>query len=370
MSSRDLSTSDEDGSEPASAEVHFALVITRMLETVQNHPEHMRQVVYDLARYKLDEQLPHSNTRDFPRAKQALETAIRGVEEFSRQQVSVPLPSAPQLPGSGLSAARQPQFQELPPAAKPLELDRGPLRAIRSFSSITTRIAIFLLLVGAAVLAMGRERIAFLGTHLLRDGQPAVATSPAPVAVTAQPSPTAAPRSPLRPTDYGVYAVVGDRSLAELSQLPGRPPDIRVAISAAFKVPNQAALPNGHPKFIVFRRDSLNNGLERAEIRVIARIAREFSAEATGKKLGDSDEAWVIRNFSYPFRVSPLPDSSEMYELHGEDPMLELPPGRYALILKNQAYYFRVDGDIVDPRQCIERVVATNGTFYSGCKKQ
>lgn len=128
--------------------------------------------------------------------------------------------------------------------------------------------------------------------------------------------------------------MVDDQSLAELTLLPGRPPDVRVAISAAFKAPDQTGLPNGHPKFIVFRRDSLNNGLERAEVRVVAKIAREFSAEATGKKLGDSDDAWVIRNFSYPFRVSPLPDSSEMYELHSEDPALELPPGRYVLILK------------------------------------
>ncbi|WP_246510095.1 hypothetical protein [Bradyrhizobium glycinis] len=344
-----------------------------MLETVQSHPEHMRQIVYDLARYKLDEQATTSSPQDVQRAKQALETAIRGVEEFSRQQVGIPLQSAQQLSGSGLSDAYRSWARELPPAATHtiVELDRRLLGASGSFWSIARRAAILLLLVGtAAFVVHQRERLASLGNGLQREGQPAIAASPAPVtAATAQSARTAPQRSPLRPTDYGVYAVVDDQSLAELPLLPGRPPDIRVAISAAFKMPDQAALPNGHPKFIVFRRDSLNNSLERAEIRVVARIAREFSAEATGKKLGDSEEAWVIRNFSYPFRVSPLPDSSEMYELHSEDPALELPPGRYALILKNQAYYFRVGGDIVDPRQCIERVVATNGTFYSACKK-
>jgi hypothetical protein len=125
--------------------------------------------------------------------------------------------------------------------------------------------------------------------------------------------------SPLRPPDYGVYAVVEDKSLAELQLLPGRAPDIRVAVSAAFKVPDQADLPNGHPKFIVFRRDALTNILERAEVRVVAKIAREFSVEASGKK-PETDDAWVIRNASYPFRASPVPDNPEMYELHGEDP--------------------------------------------------
>ena len=112
------------------------------------------------------------------------------------------------------------------------------------------------------------------------------------------------------------------------------------------------------------------NILERAEARIIAKLAREFSAEAAGKKLDDSeDPTWVLRNVSFPFRSSPLADSPEMYELHSEDPVLELTPGRYALILKTQIYDFTIEGRIIDPKQCIERIVATNGTFYSDCKK-
>ncbi|WBL80346.1 hypothetical protein I3J27_07965 [Bradyrhizobium xenonodulans] len=148
--------------------------------------------------------------------------------------------------------------------------------------------------------------------------------------------------------------------MTELQLLPGRAPDVRVAISAAFRLPGKVTLPNGRPKFIVFRRDAAAN--------VIARIAREFSAESAGKRLDDR-EAWVIRNVSYPYRASPLPDNPEMYKLHNEDPALHLPPDHYALILKNQSYYFSRRGDIVVPRQCIERVVTTNGTFYSACKK-
>ena len=58
-----------------------------------------------------------------------------------------------------------------------------------------------------------------------------------------------------------------------------------------------------------------------------------------------------------------------MYELHSEDPALELTPGRYPLVLKTQAYDFTVEGNPVDPKQCIERIVAANGTFYTDCKK-
>lgn len=369
MSSRDLSTTGEDETEPASAEVQFALVISRMLETVQNHPEHMRQCVYDLARYKLHEQFTHPDAQDIRRSKEALETAIRGVEEFSRQQVSIPPPVTPKLPHASLPAARPIAVWELPEAAAraSIEIDRGTTRTRHSLWSITGRAAALLLLAGvSAVAVQQRERLTSFARYLPREERHAADSPPA---ATAQPAAKAVRRPALRPTDYGVYAAVNEVSLAELTLLPGRPPDIRIAISAAFKAPDQAGLPNGHQKFIVFRRDSPNNILERAEVRLVARIAREFSAEATGRKLVDDDDAFVIRNFSYAFRVSPMPDSPEMYELHSEDSTLELPPGRYALILKNQAYYFRVDGDIVDPRQCIERVVATNGTFYSACKK-
>jgi hypothetical protein len=76
-----------------------------------------------------------------------------------------------------------------------------------------------------------------------------------------------------------------------------------------------------------------------------------------------------MRNISFPFRASPVAESPDMYELHGDDDAAELTPGRYALVLKNTAYDFSIAGKPVDPRQCLERVVATNGTFYSECRK-
>jgi len=373
MNSRDLRSSDDDTAEPASNEVQFALVIARMLETVKSHPEHLRQIVYDLARYKLQEQFTHADAKDIRRSKQALESAIRGVEEFSRQQVSLPPPSAPALADASLPPQRQPSVRELPPAPSgraDVEIDGGTAKVRHLLRPVTRRTAALLLLVGIAALAIQqRERLAAMtkyATRQERQAPPAAAAAqPAVQAATAM----AAKPNPLRPTDFGVYAVINDKSLAELQLLPGRPPDIRVAVSAAFKTPDQAALPNGHPKFIVFRRDAVSNILEHAEVRVIARITREFSAEAIAKKPGDNDNAAVIRNFSYPFRTSPTPDKPEMYELHSEDPALELPPGRYALILRAQAYYFSVDGAISDLRQCIERIVTANSTLYTNCKK-
>src|SRR6266851_5317354 len=90
MSSGHLIPRDLDRAEPASNEVQFALVIARMIDSVRNSPEHMRQAVYDLARYKLQEQFTYADAKDIKRTQQALESAIRGVEEFSRQHPSIP----------------------------------------------------------------------------------------------------------------------------------------------------------------------------------------------------------------------------------------------------------------------------------------
>jgi hypothetical protein len=171
---------------------------------------------------------------------------------------------------------------------------------------------------------------------------------------------------PLRPTDYGVYALNND-TLIELKLLPIRPPDVRVAISAALTMPSRTILSSGRPKFIVFRRDLASGIADRTEVRIIAKVAREFSPNAVGKK--PVEDAWVIRNISFPFRSSPVDGNPELIELHSEDSELELTPGRYALVLKTQAYDFSVEGEVADPSKCIERIVSSGGTFYSNCKK-
>jgi hypothetical protein len=371
MSSGDLIPNDHDQTEPTSNEVQFALVIARMIETVQNSPEHMRQAVYDLARYKLQEQFTPADAKDISRTRQALETAIRGVEEFSKQQIGIPPPQVPQLDDRAVRA-NLPAHEASPPARRRAALEVAvSKRGHPLWPLIKRTAALFAVVAGVFLAVQQRERLASLVQSLPKyESQAAHELPRAPAAAVAAPAPKPLPAKPdpLRPTDYGVYAV-GATSLAELQLLPGRAPDIRVAVSAALKAPSRTALPNGHPRFIVFRRDVATNISDGADVRIVARIAREFSAEAAGKKPESGDETWVIRNVSFPFRSSPMPDSSDMYELHSEDPALELSPGRYALVLKNQAYDFTVEGEPVDPRQCIERIVATNGTFYTDCKK-
>lgn len=376
MNSGDLIPNDRDRQEPASNEVQFALVIARMIETVTNSPEHMRQAVYDLARYKLQEQFTHADAKDIKLTQQALESAIRGVEEFTRQQINVaPPPAVPQLPDRDAPPLQEPPTAKVSPPASPrpyLRIDQEPAPGSKPGSPLwpllRRTVGMLALLGGLLAAYQQRERLASL-VQSVPESQPQLASQAPPQTIPEPaPIPPAPKPNPLRPTDYGVYAI-SNETLRELQLLPGRPPDIRIAVSAALKVPSQTILPNGHPKFVVFRRDAATNAAERAEVRIVAKVTREFSANAAGRKPDDSDATWVIRNVTFPFRSAPLPDNPEMYELHSEDPALELTPGRYALILKNQAYDFTVEGETVDPRQCIERVILTSGTLYTDCKK-
>src|SRR5882757_2274140 len=93
MNSGDLIPRDQDKPEPPSLEVEFALVIARMIDSLKNNPEDLRQAIYELARYKLQEQLPNANAGEKERTQQALETAIRGVEAFSEQHIGILVPA-------------------------------------------------------------------------------------------------------------------------------------------------------------------------------------------------------------------------------------------------------------------------------------
>ena len=381
MAPEDLMPSSDDQSEPASTEVQFALVIARMIDSVKNSPADMRQAVYDLARYKLREQFTYADAKDIERTRQALEAAIRGVEEFSKLHAGSPAPTSPlQVDGAravALTAGRpappalisrirtRPHLQIEPPVSA------APKMAHVSWLHLGWALAVITVVMGLLIVVRQQDRLLSF-THD-PPNFPAQTTSEPPrqslaIASNPAPEPPAATPVPLRPTDYGVYAI-SNESLVELALLPGRPPDIRIAVSAALKIPNRTLLANGHPRFIVFRRDLVSNVSDHAEVRIVAKVTREFSVDAAGKKLADGDDTWVIRNVSFPFRSSPLEGNPEMVELHSEDPALELTSGRYALVLKNQAYDFAIDGQPSDPRHCIERIVAANGTFYSDCKK-
>jgi len=77
---------------------------------------------------------------------------------------------------------------------------------------------------------------------------------------------------------------------------------------------------------------------------------------------------WAMRNVAYNYRVAPLTEQPEMLVMESDLANFDLPAGRYGMVLKDVVYDFTVAGPITETAQCLERTVATNGTFYSECK--
>jgi len=188
------------------------------------------------------------------------------------------------------------------------------------------------------------------------------------VSVPVAPPPHKEEPAPLLPRVYGIYAI-SNGELFELEALPGRAPDPRIALSAVITKTSRTTLPNGRLSFVAYRRDFAASAPERAAVRVIAKIARATNFGPQGQaQVSGVDDTWIMRNISFPFRVAPVASNPEMLALEPENETA-LPAGRYGLVINGIAYDFSVVGDVTDSAQCLERVAAANGTFYSPCGK-
>jgi hypothetical protein len=175
VASSDLIPSDRDRPEPASLEVEFALVLARMIDSLKNNPEDMRQAIYELARHKLQEQFPDVSAEEKDRTQQALETAIRGVEAFTEQRDGVVAPTRQlQLNSPRAPAARNLVVSELVPHVEP----RPPLNVVAErdardskqtgtrWSHLRRAAALIAVLVAVLAAVQQRERLLSL-VHIL-----------------------------------------------------------------------------------------------------------------------------------------------------------------------------------------------------------
>jgi hypothetical protein len=242
--------------------------------------------------------------------------------------------------------------------------------------SLVARTLVAVAVVLGLVLLVSERALHFQLFH--QSSTPATATVPAEYAEpTSKTTSTDVPVAPatrkeepaqLLPRVYGIYAI-SNGELFELDALPGRAPDPRIALSAVITKTSRTILPNGRVSFVAYRRDFAASAPERASVRVIARIARATNFGPQGQaQVSGVDDTWIMRNISFPFRVAPVASNPEMLALEPESE-IALPAGRYGLVINGIAYDFSVAGDVNDPAQCLERVAAANGTFYSPCGK-
>ena len=385
-------------------EVEFALLLSRTINALNDDPALLRSSVYELARVTLWKDLFNGDPEQGQRLAQALETAIRGVEDFEGRQkgalgrggsitgpmnelskaarlIAPTLPSTEIFPPSQRRAAALPIVHIDHPAFETSGTSRRSARndpanrhgSISRAAMFSLCAMLFILLAGViADKTAAPSLLASLLTSKTLVSKPAAearilspqAAADQIAAISAPPAPAAIPGLPL-PTNYGNYAV-NDGQLAELEPIEGQVPDKRVAISNPIHTASHTILPDGSPTFVIFRRDLANIPTDGIEARAVAKIRHTMKVDSqTRQATYTPEEIWSIRPFAYKFRSAPVPGNPEMMLIKPEG--VVLPPGRYVLILKRQGYDFTVAGKITDPNQCLERTEAANGTFYSAC---
>ncbi|MBN9003792.1 MAG: hypothetical protein J0H40_00120 [Rhizobiales bacterium] len=380
-------------------EIECALILQEMIRSVENDPGQMRAAIYEFARARLKIDSAWADKAERERLRTALETAIRGVEDFSIRRVEIELLPPPERRTHVAPVTSGPSAHPVMTPVTPLRamaisgdaiIEPAPIYPSPSVSRIVRVRSVLLAAMAAGVvvffgvtieLAYQRQGLSsFRGywsaSQLSSPSPPSPPVQPhasQQAAISADPKHAVAaasspPPFPL-PSDYGVYAL-SDGKLVELHPLPTRVPDKRIAISTPIDRPSRTVLSNGKTRFIIFRRDLAGDAPDRIDVRVVAQVVRAISFDAVGKpKFDRVSNAWNIRNITHELRVRPIPGNPEMLLVQSDKPEFALASGRYVLVLKDQGYDFTIAGAVTDMAQCLERTDAANGIFYSQCLK-
>ncbi len=396
---------------------HYHSVLNRMVSAVSQDHAQLRSLVYEFARRKLRKdlvrQFEDGDWSEIERRVSTLEEAINQLEtDFSNDVPRLSFNAGQAEPKSGKTDASSPVPEPLPPISQKklmvgnyagqsssvlgsakYEFDRQPpivnvtdytahtrvQRHLRSNFWRTVELVVAVIL-GVAIYSAVDRQTASRIYNSVRYGRSA-ATTETLAKATSPSSPekdetrieTAPPRPGITgiplPTAYGVYAL-SDGKLTSLDLLPIKPPDPRIAISALITTPSQAHLQGGPLQFVVFRRDLASDAPDRVSVRVVAQIMRALTFDAAGKASYTKVEpSWVIRSQSFQMSVAPAAGSSEMVVIRPDTSDFTFSPGRYALVIKKEAYDFTVDGPITEGPHCLERTDALGGAVYSECPK-
>lgn len=384
-------------SAPSEVEQKFYSVLSRTIAAAGQDRARMRSMIYDLARVamirnNLYSERGEADWSSIQNQYCALEAAIERIEAqhaIDADQLPSYVPETAigdvaDVPGSHTavmypqSSLRTEIFDTADPplpstlflSSRAFARDRKPDRwdfwwTVQLTAAAALGVAIYIATGGAQALSDLMNFRESRATQLLANYRPGEKQSSPEPQPAHQPS---IPAIPL-PTTYGIYAL-SNGQLTELDSLPIRVPDPRIAISAAISAPSRAHLSNRQLRFIVYRRDLINNAPDKASLRVVARVVRALTFDAKGKaKFVDVDGTWVVRGGnSYMLKVAPIANNPEMVVIRPENADFVFPAGRYALVLQNAAYDFTLDGSATDAAHCLERADALNAPVYTECR--
>jgi len=390
---------------------HFHSVLARMVSTVTEDHNQLRTLIYEFARRKLRKdlfrQFEDGDWSEIERRVSTLEAAIDRVEtdfssgapqlSFQGEQPAIGNDSGqPTTTSTALRPISQREWMtggyggRLPsflasrtydvhsqPFVTVTEQDRPPA-SVRFRKYLLSNISWTVQLTAAVILGLAiysavdnESVLRFLHAHRIGRAADVNSTDASRSAQSPALAAKATPRSggsdiPL-PSSYGVYAL-SDGKLTALDLFPLKIPDSRVAMSALVSTPSQAHLAVGPLQFVVYRRDLASDSPDRVAVRVVAQVKRALTFGPGGNpSYTNVEQSWVVRSNSYDMSVTPVADNPAMVVIRPQKAEFVLPAGRYALVVKKEAYDFTVDGPVRDPAHCLERTDALGAAVYSEC---
>ena len=390
---------------------HFHSVLARMVSTVTEDHNQLRTLIYEFARRKLRKdlfrQFEDGDWSEIERRVSTLEAAIDRVEtdfssgapqlSFQGEQPAIGSDSGqPTTTSTALRPISQREWMagghsgRLPSflSSRTYDVHPQPIVTVTeqdsSFANVRLKkylqsnISWTLQLTAAVILglaiysAVDNELVLrFLHAHRIGRVADVNSTDASRSAQSPALAAKATPRSgvsdiPL-PSSYGVYAL-SDGKLTALDLFPLKIPDSRVAMSALVSTPSQAHLAVGPLQFVVYRRDLASDSPDRVAVRVVAQVKRALTFGPGGNpSYTNVEQSWVVRSNSYDMSVTPVADNPAMVVIRPQKAEFVLPAGRYALVVKKEAYDFTVDGPVRDPAHCLERTDALGAAVYSEC---
>src|SRR5215471_13795024 len=299
-----------------SSEVDFAIVLSRVIASMEKDPAQLRSAVYELARIKLQTELSInvSEKRDLALA---LESAIERVEAVTSKHDHVKvlqsldrLTHRSEVPACEVTIKGQepaPIITHLPNFST-WDVDNSrKVEASWHWMGASPLVRAAVVAVLAIVLCTVLDRhFGVFGRQLPQSFASVVHKIEKPAAkpviqasADGVQTPITAPSTqslgfPL-PSVYGIYAVSGGR-LHELEPLVGRVPDQRVFMSTPVKTPSRTVLPDGQAVFIIYRRDAANGAPERVSVRAIAKVLRAMTFNTAGQaSTTNVQDTWTIQ---------------------------------------------------------------------------
>ena len=390
---------------------HFHSVLARMVSTVTEDHNQLRTLIYEFARRKLRKdlfrQFEDGDWSEIERRVSTLEAAIDRVEtdfssgapqlSFQGEQPAIGSDSGqPTTTSTALRPISQREWMagghsgRLPSflSSRTYDVHPQPIVTVTeqdsSFANVRLKkylqsnISWTLQLTAAVILGLAiysavdnKSVLRFLHAHRIGRVADVNSTDASRSAQSPALAAKATPRSgvsdiPL-PSSYGVYAL-SDGKLTALDLFPLKIPNSRVAMSALVSTPSQAHLAVGPLQFVVYRRDLASNSPDRVAVRVVAQVKRALTFGPGGNpSYTNVEQSWVVRSNSYDMSVTPVADNPAMVVIRPQKAEFVLPAGRYALVVKKEAYDFTVDGPVRDPAHCLERTDALGAAVYSEC---